>query len=103
MFDIGNAVVIGLVLAGLVALAKSLIYGTMQDRVIAVACLVVSFITVVLVAASDFAGEQVLLEHKLSSLNFASQLVIVLLLAGVASGTWQGFKALSHVGGESHL
>lgn len=98
MFDIGSAVVLGLVVVGLVSLVKSLVYGTTQDRVITVACLVVAFIAVMLVAASDFAREQVVLDRTLDSLNFWSQMVIVLLLAGTASGIWQGYKAVSRVG-----
>ena len=98
MFDIGSAVVLGLVLTGLTALVHSLVSGTGADRIRVVCCLAVSVVAVVLVAASDFAGEQVLLDHKLSTLNFASQLVVALLAAGLASGIWQGFKAVSNVG-----
>lgn len=103
MFDLTNAVILGLVLVGLIAIARTLLFGTNRERVIVVACVIVSFITVMLVAASDFAHEQVVLNRPLDSMNFGSQLVIVVLLVGLASALWQGYKALSHVGGESHL
>lgn len=99
MFDLGSAVVLGLVVMGLVAMVHTLIYGPGPDRVKVVACLVVAFIAVVLVAASDFANEQVVLNRKLDSLNFWSQMVIVLLVAGVASAVWNiGVKAISNIG-----
>jgi len=98
MFDIGSAVVLGLVVMGLVALAHSLVLGTNTDRIRALVCMAVSVLAVVLVAASDFAGEQVLLDHKLSTLNFASQMIVALLLSGIASAAWQGVKAVSNIG-----
>lgn len=98
MFDIGSAVVLGLVLTGLVTLAHTLIKGDNDSKVAAGICLVVSIIAVQLVAASDFASEQVVLDRALNDLNFWSQLVVSLLLAGVAAGVWTGFKAVSRVG-----
>ena len=98
MFDIGSAVVLGLVVMGLVALVHSLVLGTGADRIRVLCCLAVSVVAVVLVAASDFAGEQVLLDHKLSTLNFASQMIVALLLAGLAAAAWQGVKAVSNIG-----
>lgn len=103
MFDIGSAVVLGLVLMGLVALAKTLIDGPGRDRIIVLVCFVVAFIAVMLVAASDFAHEQVVLDRTLDSLNFWSQLVIVVLLTGLASAAWQGIKAVSRVGSSPGL
>lgn len=99
--DVGSAAVLGAVVLGLVSLARSLILGTNQDRVVAVVALVVSVVAVILVAASDFAGEQIVLDRPLSSLNGASQLVVALLLAGVASAGWQGLKAVSNIGENS--
>lgn len=98
MFDIGSAIVLGLVLTGLVTLVHSLVVGDSGERLKVAICLVVSVITVLLVAASDFAKDQVVLDRPLSSLNFWSQLVIALLLAGIAAGIWQGLKAFSNVG-----
>jgi len=61
--------------------------------------LLVAIIGVQLVAASDFAGEQVLLNKPLNSMNFWSQLVVSLLAAGAASGVWQiGYKAIKNIG-----
>lgn len=99
MFDLGSAVVLGLVVMGLVTMVHTLVYGPGPDRVKVVSCLVVAFIAVQVVAASDFANEQVVLNRKLDSLNFWSQMVIVLLVAGVASAVWNiGVKAISNIG-----
>ena len=98
MFDIGSAIVLGLVLTGLVTLVYSLVVGDTAERIKVAVCLVVSIITVLLVAASDFAKEQVVLDRSLDSLNVPSQLVVALLLAGIAAGIWQGLKAVSNVG-----
>lgn len=98
MFDIGSAVVLGFVLTGLVTLVHSLVLGDNPERIKVGICLVASVVTVVLVAASDFAKEQVVLDRPLASLNVASQLVVALLLSGIAAGIWQGLKAVSNVG-----
>lgn len=98
MFDLTSAVVLGLVLFGLVEAAKNLIWGTNRERVIVASALAVSVITVVLVAASDFAHEQVVLDRSLDSLNFASQLVVALLLAGLAAAAFKGVQAVRNIG-----
>lgn len=98
MLDIGSAVVLGLVLTGLVSLAKTVLEGPPKDRRTVLVCLAVSIVTVQLVAASDFAGEQVVLDRPLNSMNFWSQLVVSLLLVGLASFAWQGVKAVRNVG-----
>lgn len=97
--DLGSAVVVGLVLTGLVALARSLIEGpTNKDRLTVVVCLALGIGTVLLVGASDFASEQVLLDKPLDTLNVWSQILLGVLLAGVASTLWQAVKAVSNVG-----
>lgn len=98
MLDLGSAAVVGLVVLGLVALARSLIYGTNQDRVIAGVSLVVGIGAVLLVGASDFAHEQVLLDRPLDTLNGWSQVLLGVLVGGVASAGWQGVKAIRNVG-----
>ena len=98
MFDFGNAAVLGLVLVGLVSLAKSLVYGTTESRIVALTCLLIAFVGVQLVAASDFARQQVLLDVPLNAMNFWSQLVVALLASGIASGIWQGYIAVKNIG-----
>ncbi len=98
MFDIGSAIVLGLVLTGLTTLVHSLVVGGKAERIKVGVCLIVSIITVQLVAASDFAKDQVVLDRALNSLNFWSQLVIALLLSGIAAGIWQAFVAVKNVG-----
>jgi hypothetical protein len=95
--DLGSAVVLGLVLIGLVQLVMSVLDPT--KRLVALVSLAVAIVAVQLVAASDFASEQVVLDRPLNSMNFASQLVVSLLAAGIASGVWQiGAKAVSNIG-----
>lgn len=101
MFDISSAVILGLVVLGLIAIAKTLYEGSARDRIIVAICFLVSLVTVVLVAASDFASEQVVLDRPLSTLNFGSQLVVVILLTGTASAAYEGLKAVKNIG-ENH-
>lgn len=103
MFDIASAVILGLVVVGLVSQVRSLIYGTKDDRIAVVACLVIAVVAVLVVAASDFGHEQVVLDRPLDSLNIWSQLVVALLVAGVASAAWQGVKAVRNIGANDNL
>jgi hypothetical protein len=96
--DLGQAVVLGLVLVGLTQLVMTLVKGPNDARIVAVVALGVALVAVQLVAASDFAAEQIVLDRPLNSMNFASQLVVSLLAAGIASGVWQGYVALKNVG-----
>ena len=99
LVELGQAVVLGAVLIGLTQLVMSLIKGPGPSRLVAVVSLVVSIVGVQLVAASDFAETQIVLDRPLNSLNFASQLVIALLAAGTASGLWQIVpKAVKNIG-----
>jgi hypothetical protein len=97
MLDLSSAVVLGFVLTGLIALGKTLYDGPNRDRVIVGICFIVSFTTVMLIAASDFAHESVILKIPLDSMNFWSQMVIVLLATGLASAIWKGYKAINGI------
>jgi hypothetical protein len=96
--DVGSAVILGLTLTGLVSLAYSLVTGTTQDRVKAALCLVIGIGVTLLVGASDFASQQIVLDRSLASMNIWSQIVVGILLAGIASGVWQGYAAVKNVG-----
>lgn len=98
MFDVASAVVLGLVLTGLVSLVRTVVQGPPADRLKVIICVAVSVVTVLLVAASDFAGDQVVLDRPLDSLNFWSQMVVALLLAGLASVSWQTLRAVKNIG-----
>lgn len=98
MFDLESALILGLVVLGLVSQVRSVVYGDKSDRISVAACFAVSLVAVLLVAASDFAHEQVVLDRPLDSLNFWSQLVIVVLVAGIASAAWQAYKKVGNVG-----
>jgi cell division protein FtsW (lipid II flippase) len=86
------------VLLGLVSLAKSLAFGTNRDRIVAGLTIVIAVVAVLLVAASDFGHTQVVLDVPLDSMNFWSQLVVAVILAGLGSGVWQGLAAVKNVG-----
>lgn len=98
MFDLTSAAVVAFLLFGLVEAVKNLLWGTNKERVIVAAAFVVSLVTIVLVAASDFAHEQVVLDRPLDSLNFASQLVIALLAMGLAAAAFKGVQAVRNIG-----
>ncbi len=55
-------------------------------------------LVVVLVAASDFSHEQVVMNRPLDTLNGASQVVVGLLLGALATGIDQGLKAVRNIG-----
>lgn len=59
---------------------------------------VLGILVVVLVAASDFGHEQVVMDKPLDTLNGASQVVVGLLLGALATGIDQGLKAIKNVG-----
>lgn len=98
MFDLSSAVVVGLVLTGLVSLVRTLVQGPNPRRITAGLCFVVSLATIMLVAASDFAHDQMLLNYPLDTLNLASQVVVAILAAGLASAVWEGFSAAKNIG-----
>jgi hypothetical protein len=98
MFDLSSALVLGLTLTGLVALARSIALGTNTQRIVAITCLVVGIAAVLLVSASNFSSDEVVLNRSLDSLNFWSQLVVGILLAGIAAGIWEGYTAVKNVG-----
>lgn len=97
--ELTGLVVVGAAILGLVTLARTLVEGpTNKDRLVAVLCLVIAVVAVVLVGASDFAEQEIVLDRPLNSLNGASQALLGILLAGTASAAWTGLKALSLVG-----
>lgn len=98
MFDLTSAVVLGLIVMGLIALAKTLVDGPNRDRLIVGVCFAISFVSVMLIAASDFAHESVVLKRELDTMNFWSQLVVVVLTTGIATGIWKGVKAITNIG-----
>lgn len=97
MLDLSSAVVLGLVVLGLVTLVRSAMAGGDKLKT-AVIVIVIAVVAVFLVSASDFASEEVVLDRPLDSLNVWSQLVVAILLAGVASAAWEGLKAVANVG-----
>lgn len=98
MFDLSSAVVVGLVLTGLVSLVRTIVQGPNPRRITAATCFLVSLATIILVSASDFAHDQVILKQPLDRLNVASQIVVAILAAGIASAVWEGYTAAKNIG-----
>lgn len=98
MLDLTSAVILGAVLLGLISLVYTLVTGTAQQRVTVAICLAVSIVVVLLVGASDFAHEQVVLNRPLDSLSVISQLLVAILLAGIASAMWETLRAAKNIG-----
>lgn len=95
---LGGALVLGLVLTGVVKLVHDAVFGDTIARLKVAICVIVAVVVVLLISASDFASETVILKKSLASLNVWSQLVIALLVAGVASTIWQTLGAVRNVG-----
>lgn len=98
MNDLSGAVVLGLVVVGLVSWARTMIEGPNKSRLISGVCLVVGVVAVLLVGASDWSHEQVVLNKSLDSLNFWSQLLLGVLVGGFASGSWETLRAVKNIG-----
>lgn len=96
--DLASAAILAGVVVGLVTLANSIVFGTAKQRIVGIVVVVISFLAVMLVAQSDFGHTQVVLSKPLDTMNFGSQLVVVVLLAGGASVLWEGFKRVSDIG-----
>src|SRR5262245_43144881 len=96
--DLTSAVILGAVVLGLVSMARTALNGATKDRLTVVIVLVVSIVAVLLVAASDFGSTQVILSRSLDKMNFWSQLVVGVLLAGLGSGGWEALRAVKNIG-----
>lgn len=96
--DLASAAILAGVIVGLVTLANSIVFGTAKQRVVGIVVVIISFVAVMLVAQSDFGHTQVVLSKPLDTMNFYSQLVVVVMLAGGASVLWEGFKRVSDIG-----
>lgn len=96
--DFGQAAILTFVFLGLVSEAKSLVWGTNKERITIGIVNVVAIIVVFLVAESAWGEFQVIGDQKLGLLDWASKLLVAIVLAGSASGLWQGFTAIKNVG-----
>lgn len=96
--DIGNAVLLGAMVLGLVALMKKLIYGTKEERIVVGVVFIAALISVFLLRQSVWASEQIVDGHKLSELDAWSCVVVVVMIASLASSGWEGLTALKNIG-----
>jgi hypothetical protein len=96
--DFGQAAILTFVFLGLVAEAKSLVWGDTKDRLTVVLLNVVAVVTVFLVATSAWADSQIIGGKTLGELGWSSELLVSIVLAGAASGLWQGFDTIKNIG-----
>lgn len=97
-FNLAGAAILAATLVGLVSLAKTFAFGTQRERVTAGIVLAVSVVAVFLVAASDFAHTQTVLDRPLDQMNVWSQLVVAVLVAGLGAGGWETLKKVADIG-----
>jgi hypothetical protein len=96
--DFGQAALLVFVLLGVIAEVKSLVWGSNKER-ITIAIVNASAIAVVfLVAETKWGDTQIIGGQNLGLLDWASKLLIAIVLGGGASGLWQGFDTLKNVG-----
>lgn len=98
MFDLTSAVVLAAVVMGLVFLLKTLLPDGVSPKIVAVLCVVVGILAVLIVGASDFAHDQVVLNRPLDSLNLASQILVGFLVGGGAAASYKTLSAISNIG-----
>lgn len=96
--NFANAALLIAMVFGLTALVKKLIYGTQAERVVIGVVFGVALVCVFLMRQSVWAKEQVIGDHPLDKLDWASCLVIVVFLAGVAAAGWEALGAVKNIG-----
>lgn len=96
--DFGQAAILTFVFLGLVSEAKSLVWGTMKERITVGIVNVVAVVTVYLVATSAWADSQIIGGKVLGDLGWSSELLVAIVLGGSASGLWQAFETVKNVG-----
>lgn len=95
---LAGAVVLGLLVTGLVKLANDLIEGDAKTRRRAGVCIGIGQLGTQLVAHSDFAAGEKVLGRTLDTMNLGSQVVVGVLVAGLAVAAWLALDALRNVG-----
>ena len=96
--DFGQAALLVFIFVGLVAEAKALVWGDMKQRITVGIVNAVGIATVFLVAETVWGNEQIIGGHQLGLLDWASKLLIGIVLGGGASGVWEGFTTLKNIG-----
>lgn len=96
--DFGNAALLTFILLGLIAEAKSLVWGTNKERITIGIVNGAAVATVFLVAESAWGNEQIIGGQQLGLLGWSSRLLVAIVLGGGASGLWQGFDTIKNVG-----
>ena len=96
--DFGQAAILITVVVGLVALAKALVWGDTKQRITTGIVIVASLLTTFLVAESAWGNTQIIGGEALGNLDWASKVLIGVLLAGGGSTLWEGFTTLKNIG-----
>lgn len=96
--DFGQAALLVFVFVGLVAEAKALVWGSNKQRITVAIVNAVAIASVFLVAETVWGNDQIIGGQQLGLLDWASKLLIAVILGGGASGLWEGFTTLKNVG-----
>ena len=96
--DFGNAALLIFIFVGLISEAKALAWGTNKERITVGIVNVVGIAAVFLVAESVWGTEQIIGGQQLGLLDWASRILVGVVLGGGASGLWQGFDTIKNVG-----
>lgn len=96
--DFGQAAILVVIFLGLIAEAKALVWGDTKQRITVGLVNVVAVVTVFLVAETVWGDTQVVGGQKLGLLDWASKLLVAIVLGGGASGLWEGFTTFKNFG-----
>lgn len=96
--DFGQAALLITVLVGLAQIAKSLVFGSWDQRKTTAVVLVVAIVAVLLVSQSAWANEVIVGNRQLDQLGIFSQILVAVLLAGGSSTVWEIFTTVKNVG-----
>lgn len=96
--DTGQAVLLGIVLLGLIQEVKTLVWGSNKDRATVAIVNGCALAATFLVAETVWGNEQIIGGQQLGLLDWASKLVVALVLGGVAAGGWETITSVRNIG-----
>lgn len=98
--DLSNAALLIASVYGIIELLKKLLPDAWlkNSRIVTGLVIAVSFAATFLVAATAWAGEQVIGDHRLDQLSVADKVLVSCLVAGAAALTNRGVRAVMNVG-----
>ena len=96
--DFESAAFLLVVLTGLSQLVKKLVFGTPQERKIALTVLATCVATVMMVGESAWGNDNLVAGHSLGALDIISRLLVAVVLTGGATTIWEGLGDVSNIG-----